>query len=96
MNYKFSPPPYTYIRVLDVTSADWRCPNNVVICEVRTKLSGTVKITTRKNITARRFYDDYDIDRIDVLIIHTDTTSPTLRKNQITVAGHFREDLAGI
>lgn len=93
---KFTPPPYTYIHNIDLRNGDWTKPVNVVICEIRTKTGGTIKFTTRQNKTGKGFYDDYDIDRIDILTIHRDTTSDTLRYNQITVRGHYLRDLTGL
>ena len=95
MNHKFTPPPYSYIHVIDLTRGNWNKPSDVVICEVRCKSAGTVLMQTRNGRTAKRFYNNYDIDRIDVQIIFQGTTSENLYKNKITVAGHYISELSG-
>ena len=100
MKHKFTPPPYNYIHEVDLTNGDYIKPNDVVICEIRCKSEGTVNMTTRKMAeknkpAQKRRYSDYDIDRIDLHKIFQNGTSPALNKNQLTVAGHYIEDLSG-
>jgi hypothetical protein len=79
-------PPYTYAVAVDVSSAD-QTFDGIVVCELRCKTAGTIKVDLPTATGVSIYAGAYDIFRIRVTKVYKTGTDAGLQSGDIVVFG---------
>jgi hypothetical protein len=79
--------PFSYIFNVDLSSADWVCPQGIRIGELRCTTAGTIKVDTLLSTGVNLLVTDFDIETPEITKIYKTGTDAGLYTGKITVFG---------